>query len=172
LVSDLRSKRRTYSANILGLVVAALATDIFEIKGAADVRVEVGSITISGVQTTAGQVVAQLIRRSTANTTGTSTAPAAIKHDAADAAAAATLKAYTVNPGALGTSAGTVRALRVPIGVATGAVAPVTLEFGAGGKPIVLASATESLCLNLNGVTVTGGTLDINIEWTESTVEA
>ena len=113
-----------------------------------------------------------LIRRSTANLTGTSTSPTPAKHDTADADSAATFKAYTVNPGTLGTAAGTLRIVRAPIGVATGAVQPTVIDFGTNGKPVALNSATESLVLNLAGATVTGGTLDISVEYVESAADA
>lgn len=171
LVADLGGRRRTYSATAV-ITPAASATDILTITGAANKRVEIKSITISGAQTTAGLVAFDLIRRSAVNTGGTSAAVTPTKYEVADAAASAAVASYSANASGLGASAGVVRTVRVPIGTATGAVPPTTITFGNGGKPIVLASATEILALNLKGATVSGGSLDVNVEFVESTESA
>jgi len=167
LTANRNSRKATYSVVAPAIALVASATDVFEIKGAADRRIEINKITVSGVQTTAGLVAISLLRRSTANTVGTSTVPVAAKHDSSDAATLAAAKAYTANP-TVGTAAGVVRTVRVPIGVVTGAVPPTVIDFGSSGKPVTLTSETESLALNLGGVTVDGGSLDISVEYTES----
>ena len=170
-IANRTARKATYSAVAAAIALAASAQDVFEIKGAANKRIEITRITISGVQTTAGLVAMSLIRRSTANSAGSSTAPTAAKYEVSDPEPAATLKAYTANAAA-GTAAGTLRTVRAPIGVATDGVAPTVIEFGQTGKPVVLASATESLVLNLGGATVSGGSLDVTVEWVESAADA
>lgn len=169
VVRDQQRIKRTYSA-AFQIVPAANPTDVVEILGAANRLVEITKIIIGGVQTTAGQMLVDLIKRSAANTTGTSTNATKVPHDATDAAASATIKKYTVNPGGLGAAVGSVRSARLPIGKATDLIAPSEINFAERGKPVTLNAATESLCLNLGGVTLTGGTLDVSIEWTETTV--
>jgi len=160
--------KRTYSASMV-IAPAANPTDVFQILGAANRIVEITKIRLSGLQTTAGLALFNLIKRSAANTTGTSSVPTSVPHDATDAAAAAGLKNYSVNPGGLGAAVGTVRAFLAAIGAATSLQAPTEIVFGEN-KPITLNSATEGLCLNMGGVTLTGGTLYLDIEWTETTV--
>ena len=163
--------KASYSAVAVALAPAATATDIFEIKGSATKTVRITRIAVSGVATAAGAYVFQLIKRSTANTTGTSSAPTPVPHDSNSAAATATLKAYTANPGALGTAVGTIRAQRGTVNTAaTPAVpnVPVVFEFGRNNdQACVLRGVLESLNLSLNGVTMTGGLLEVEITWTE-----
>lgn len=163
--TDLGSRKRTYSAGI-SVVPAATATDVIEIIGSASARVEIVRITISGIQTTAGLVLTNLIRRSTAATLGTSTNASLIPHQATDAASTAVVKVYTANP-TVGVAVGTVRSRRVPVGTATSLIAPTEITFGENAKPIILSGVAQTLCINLNGVTVTGGTLNVEIEFNE-----
>jgi hypothetical protein len=72
--------KATYSANILGLVSVATATDIFTIYGSATKTIKILRIGISATQTTGGAVNIQLIKRSTANTGGTSASSTAVVH--------------------------------------------------------------------------------------------
>jgi len=157
---------KTYSASA-NISSAASATDIFTITGNASTNVFVTKVIISGIQTTAGLTDIQLVKRSTANSGGTSSAVTAIPHDSGDAAASATLLAYTANP-TTGNAVGSVRRGYVPIAGATSVVNPVVVfDFGGLGKPITLIGTSQVLAVNLGGVTVTGGTFDIAIEWFE-----
>jgi hypothetical protein len=89
--------------------------------------------------------------------------------DSNDAAATAVVKAYTVNPTALGTAVGDIEDVQTFIPDGTGSPAPTVLSFGSGsGQMAVLRGTSQFLCLNLNGVTVTGGSLNVSIEWTEA----
>lgn len=160
----------TYSVSAT-IAPAALATDIFTIAGSASKVVRVTKVSVNGVQTTAGQAQVILLRRSTANTGGTSTAPAKVAHDTQNTAAVATVLAYTANPTALGTLVGTVRADRVFLpGAATASDAQgLDHLFGdAGQQSPTLRATTDLLAVNLNGVTIAGGSLNVTVEWTES----
>lgn len=165
---DIRASHPTYSASF-SIVPAGSATDVVELKGSATKRIAVKRIIISGVQTTAGQVLIDLVLRSTASSGGTSTAPTIVKHAQARDAATATIKAFTANP-TVGTLIGSARKVRVPIGAATSLVPPTVLTFGDAGEELVLSGVTQVLCLNLAGVTVTGGTLDVTIEFIEESL--
>lgn len=89
-------------------------------------------------------------------------------HDSTDAAATCIVLAYTANPGALGTAVGTFRRAYAPVAGVTSVVNPiVTFDFGAQGQAITLRGTAQQLAVNLNGVTITGGTFDIVIEWYE-----
>src|SRR5689334_4986236 len=127
-----------YSAGILSLAPAASATDIFTITGSASKTIRVVEIALIGTQTTAGVVGIQLVKRSTANSAGTSSAPTVVPHDSASAAGTATVLAYTANP-TTGNLVGVVRATRevwlAPASVANAPRNPFTLY---NGLPIVL----------------------------------
>lgn len=161
--------KQTYSAAINGLVTAALATDVFEIKGSASKTIKITKLEISGT-TTAGSgitIPGTIIKRSTANTGGTSTALTAVPHDSLNAAATATLKAYTANP-TLGTLVGGLIAKRITF-TQSGAQRPDNIfEFTTRiAQPVVLRGTSESVCVNFGGTTITGPLISIYVEWTE-----
>lgn len=157
---------RTYSCAV-NVAAAAAATDIATITGSATTTVYVTKVIISGVQTTAGLNDILLIKRSTANTAGTSTGGTVLPHDSGDAAGTATILAYTANP-TTGTPIATLRRNYLPIAGATSVVNPVvTYDFGERGRPLVLRGIAQVLAVNLNGATITGGTFDVNFEWYE-----
>ena len=165
----------TYSTSIFNLVSAATATDIFTLTGSATKTIKIKRIRISGTRGTHTWTDILLIKRSTANTGGTSTTPAIVSHDSLDAAATAVARAYTANPSALGTLVGNVRAgnLSMPL------IAPSNAQsngpghvlewvFGDNGsKPLILRGTTQVAAINLNGATVAGSAFNISIEWTE-----
>jgi hypothetical protein len=156
-----------YSAGILALTPAALATDIFTVTGSATKTVRVVEISLQCTETTAGTVAVQLVKRSTADTGGTSTAPAAVPHDSASAAATATVLAYTANP-TTGTLVGVVRATRENwLAAATAANAPRNPFTLYQGLPIVLRGTAQVLAVSLNGATVAGGNCALWSSWTE-----
>ncbi len=159
----------TYSAVTEGISAAISATDLISIYGSATKTINILRISMSGVQTTASQVLFVLIRRSTTNTGGTPTSQIMIPFDSNDAASTATFVAYGANPSALGTSVGNVRRDRVfmpGIGSATYA-AGLNWEF-TDAKPLILRGTSQGVCINLNGQTVAGGLFNVMIEWTES----
>lgn len=164
-----RSVEATYSASVAGLVTALVATDIFTITGSASKTVKITQIQVAATGNN-NNVDLDLIKRSTANTGGTSTSRTAVPHDSTDAAATATVLAYTVNP-TLGTPVGTVRATNF---ATSSAISPqadrVVFDFGASiSKPIVLRGTSQVLAVNLNGNTIAAPAVDISVEWTEET---
>jgi hypothetical protein len=109
----------------------------------------------------------QLVKRSTVDTAGTSTAPAKVPHDSADAAANAVLAAWTANP-TLGTTVGALKAAKLAVPApASPAKDELIFELGERGKGVYLKGAAEQLAVNLNGATITGGSFDISVEWFE-----
>lgn len=159
--------KATYSASIVGLVPANLATDIFTITGSATKIVRITHIEISATQTTAGNANVVVLKRSTANTGGTSTNPAKVPHDSQNAAASATVAAYTANP-TVGTLVGNIRSNKIFVSTATTMGEEITMDFGVRpSQAVVLRGTAEVLAVNLNGVTLAGGSFDIDIEWSE-----
>jgi len=164
----------TYSASAT-ITTATSPTDIFTITGSATTIVRITSITISGTQATANNILVQLIKRSSANLTGTSAAVTAVPYDTGPATAAtATVLSYTANPGTLGTVVGTVSAQRIYIPLSAAAAASVPFQWNFGGpqqrNEIVLRGIAQVLAINLGGVSVGTGSLLCTVEWTESTV--
>lgn len=159
----------TYSAAITGLVAAATPTDIFTITGSATKTIRISLISISGTASLTAVKETLLIKRSTANSGGTSTTPSAVPHDSTNAAGTAVVRAYTVNP-TLGTAIGTIRTAKFILQSASTSTAMDYKTFEFGNKPlqaVVLRGTTEVLALNLNLITSAGNSLNIYIEWTE-----
>lgn len=167
-VSPEDGSKPTYSVSIIGLVPAASPTDVFTITGSASEVVRITRVEVTGVATTAGTVDLVLLKRSTANTLGTSTNPTKVAHDSADSASTATVNAYTVNP-TTGTLVGNFRAGKLFLALATALSDKFVQEWGIRpSKAIVLRGIAEVFAINLNGVTAPAGTaLDISIEYTK-----
>ena len=167
LTKDEMRHRVTYRASSGSFTPAASATDIFTIVGVASKTIMITKIIFSATQTTGSTFNVSLIKRSTANTSGTATAMTAVPLDASDAAAGSTVQYYTANP-TLGTTIGSLET--VPIFCSTTATQPEKYEFDFGlkSKPIILNSASQALSLNFGGVTMTGGACFVTIEWTET----
>lgn len=165
-MAGFRTTARTYSASA-NIAVASAATDIAAFFGNATTTVQVTKIRVTGIQTTTGVVNMLLVRRSTANTAGTSSNFLVALHEASDAANSSTPIAYTANP-TVGTLAGVVRRWYHALTSTTSDSSPeYTLEFGENGKPLILSGVTQGICLNLNGATVPGGLVNVSIEWIE-----
>ena len=164
-------RRTTYSATIAALTPAASATDFFTLTGSATKTIWVHGAGCSGISTAAAQANIAALKRSTANTSGTSTAPTAVAHDSTSAAATATVAAYTANP-TVGTLVGIVRGARFATdAAATNTTAPggVTWRFGdVWTMPIVLRGAAQVFALNGNGASfASGASLTCWVEWSE-----
>jgi hypothetical protein len=162
--------KATYRYEAIAVAPVATPTDFIVLQGSATKTVKVKRIVIGGEATAAAQMVANLIRRSTADTGGTATTNTPANSDKSDPAATAVLKTYTANPTALGTVVATIVSRRVGLNPNTGLPAtPVELSFGVrNDEPIVLRGAADFLAINLGGAAVpAGGKLDFAIEWTE-----
>lgn len=177
-MSPVDGGKYTYSAAKVGLVPAASATDIFTITGSATKVIRVTHIEIWATTTaaTAAALDVLLLKRSTADTAGTSTgSPTPVPHDINAPAVSATVLAYTANP-TLGSIVGT--AIRnsklfqtLATYTATEFPTPIGLIWDFGNRPgsaIVLRGIADVLAINLNAISASAGALfDISIEWTE-----
>jgi hypothetical protein len=166
LVKDQTRHKRTYSAAFT-VVPAATATDIFQLIGSATTTVSVNRITIISTQTTGAQVPFSLIKRSTANTGGTLTTTVNVPNDAADTASTAVGSIYTANPTTTGTVVGIVKSLPIFVGSTSTTNNIVDWNFGERGKPIVLSGITQAIAISLGNTTLAGGSISVNIEFTE-----
>jgi hypothetical protein len=162
--------RDTFSSG-LQWTAANAATDIVTITGSATKVIRVTKIIISGTQTTGGLETIYFYRRSSANTGGTlSGGVTLVPFDTQNNTATATVRVYTANPTALGTSVGAFDIFKmfIPTPTLTTDYQPRIVQFGDTiGQAFVLRGTSELLAINLNGVTIAGNVLDINIQWTE-----
>ena len=163
------SNTQTYGAAISNFTPAANATDIFEIDGppvGSQFVVSLTQLMISATQTTSGWVNVSLIKRSSLNTGGTFTSTNGFMYIDGSSASVATLKGYTANP-TLGTTVGTMMAFKMWVPATTVAGQPFVMTFGTRITQEIVLGIGESLCVNLGGHTVSGGSFTISAEWTE-----
>lgn len=160
--------KATYSATGLGFLSAALATDIFTITGSGTKTIKILRLEMSATAAAGGSFNALLIKRSTADTGGTSTTLTSVPHDSTASAATATVRSYTANP-TVGTSVGTIRTTKLFVsGASTTASVDQEWLFGTRpGQAVTLRGTGEVLAVNLNATTLTSGNFDVDIEWTE-----
>jgi hypothetical protein len=170
LVSTLDGSKATYSAAITGLVFAASATDIFTITGSASKVVRVIQMSLSATQTASNRRDTQIVKRSTANTGGTSSTPTVVPHDSTDPAGTAVVRAYTANP-TLGALVGVMRSRKILIDTPTaagGASDDSVWNFGdRNDKSGILRGTAEVLAINMNAVTSAGNSCGLFVMWTE-----
>lgn len=160
--------KATYSASVNALAPALTPTDIFTVTGSATRTVKITKIQIDATATAAAVIAVFLPKRSTANAGGTSTAPTRVPLDSTNAAATATVLAYTANPTTLGTLVGNIRQEKLLVSTTTSSGETLLLQFGdTSGSPIVLRGTGEVLAFNLNAVSLAGGSINLFVEWTE-----
>ena len=166
--SNSEGTKATYSAAFAAVTPAASATDIFTITGSATKTIRVLRVGFSCTAGTAANFTASLIKRSSVDTGGTSTAITPTLHDTTyDPAATATVAYYTANPSALGTSAGLVRAAQI-YASASGLLLDTQWDFGTrNGQSIVLRGVTQQLAINMNNISLSSGVCSGNAEFSE-----
>lgn len=159
---------------------AATPTDLVIIEGSATKTIRVIAFILATTNTAAGSQQFFLIKRSTADTTGTFVAATAVPLDSNNAAATVNrVGHFTANPGALGTAVGTLVTKRVASPAAipatwAGVVQDAGFDFltifqnSILDQPVVLRGVAQCLALNFNGVAlVAGQTHAYYITWIE-----
>lgn len=154
--------KKTYAT---GGKITPFAGTVLEIFGAAATTVEINRVTLTLYGTAAGKMDVIFNKRSTATTGGTSTTPAKVPYDSADAAAAAGVKLFTAAP-TNGTLVGLVRQGMLSVN-GTVDSGRLKVESGQYAKSVTLTAAAQSLTIELAGTVPTGAELAIDIEWTE-----
>lgn len=147
---------------------AASATDIAVLSGNATNIVLVTRVKCSCTQTTAGIITLNIIKRSAADTGGTSASMTIVPDDSTYAAGSSAALTYTANP-TTGTSVGNVDTYKIGCMAAATATPNDVYILNRTQKPIVLRGTAQQLAVNLNGVTVTGGSFSITYEYMEIT---
>lgn len=152
-----------YSSGTGSVTPAAAATDIIVIKGSATKTIKVLDFVVCPSATAAGAQTMFLVKRSTANTAGTSAANTGAALDSNSAAVSSSSVTYSVNPTGVGTAVFT-RPRRVFFNVTAGttAIEPCTnllqyIQDNINAQPITLRGVAESLALNNNGAALAAG---------------
>jgi hypothetical protein len=162
-------QKQSYSAGFSSITLAAAATDVFTIIGSATKTIRITFIEISCTTTAVSGIAVpvSLIKRSTADTAGTSTTATVVPNDSTNAAGTAVVRSYTANP-TLGTTVGNMRTDRFQITAAGASENKIEWSFGVRpAQAIVLRGVAEQLCLNFGGATITNPLASFAIEWTE-----
>lgn len=156
--------KTTYVASVTGMSTT-IASDIFRLAGSATRTVRVTAVEVACTTGAATNSRIQLIKRTTADTGGTTSAATVGAYDSTDVAATATATGYTVAP-TLGTAGPTVG--NGPAFTAAAGSFSYSKTWGARpSKALVLRGTGESLCVN-NAVAIgTSGSWTITVEWTE-----
>lgn len=161
--------RSTYAASAV-ITPAGSATDLLQISGSASKTVKVQSLTCTHTATAAGVNNLVALKRSAANTGGTTAAATAVGLDSTFPTPAASVVTYSANPttGALvGNLA--VRAAGASVPTGTMAAVPVVFDFGSTDRQgVVLRGTAETFALNGAAASFpTGATLQCALRWTE-----
>jgi hypothetical protein len=161
------TNKPTFCATANAWTIPAAPTDMWSITGSATKTVRVLNMTITPSQTTAATQTFFLVRRSTADTAGTSAAATIVPSDSAFAAATAIAKSWTANP-TLGTLVGNVSIIRVsvPLAVTADPRYPMMVDFTMRGllPGVVLRGTAQELHLNFNGAALPAG-LTLTASW-------
>jgi hypothetical protein len=168
IVRPLPYEPQTYSAAATAFASAATATDVWNMQGSNTKTIRIHKIKVTGTTTSGSaiRITISLIRRSTANTGGTSVTATAVPHDSTNSAATAVVRHFTANP-TVGTSIGNVRSDTTSFqgsGITAGVL---EWDFESGGQPLILRGNTQFLSIGFGSVTVTGGVISISCEWSE-----
>lgn len=148
----------------------ATPQDVFTITGSATRLVTVTRFAMVTVQTTAGQNAWAIVKRSTANTGGTSAAVTRVPTDDSYPAATATVLQYTANP-TPGTLIGNLWAGRVPSPAPASALSDAEVcPIGNGkGGSVTLSGTTDVLAWNFGGAALpTGLSVQCVVWWNEN----
>jgi hypothetical protein len=166
--------KATYAYCLFQALPYAVPTDLITLQGSATKTIRVTRVALSGVATAAGVMQYQIIKRTAANTAGTSSSQSAaiVSYDSTSAAATAVVSLYTVIPTGLGAGR-TLQGGRLyfpPLATPISNEPLARVEWGIRpAQALVLRGTTEWLAINFNGSAVPSGALvDVVIEWTEA----
>lgn len=162
-------QKATYSAAAVNFTPAATPTDVCVLPGSASKTIRVTRIMVQGFATTKGSMALVIVKRTTADTGGTSAALTVIPYDSGDAAGTAAPLKYTANP-TINSTVGTYDTKSLNFAVAGDESTPYIFDtsYRGGAKALVLRGVAEQIAVNLSGAAVpTGGTIGCSYEWTE-----
>lgn len=164
--------KASYLAYSAAFTPGATPQDIFTITGSATKLVKILRVFLSTLQTTAGVNGWIVLKRSTANSGGTSAAVVRVGSDQNDSAATATVLQYTANPTAgnlIGNAWSGFISSPAPATAGIGGIMGAFVDFPDSlGKPITLRSTSDVLAWNFNGAALPAGlSVRAGVIWTE-----
>lgn len=166
VTSLMDGNKATYAAVVFG--ITPVAGDTLVLTGSASKTIRVTRIEISGTATATTEIMCQAVKRTTADTGGTTgTAPTVVLLDSSDPAPSATIALYTVAPTPGTGAAVRSRALFVDVSAATTVGDAISWEFGNGPKRAIVLRGTSQQCSIFFGSSPAGGVFQLSIEWTE-----
>lgn len=170
LYVNTEGRRPSYKASVT-FTLAASSTDVFTVYGSATKTIRVQELFVTGTNTGNTNALVAIIKRSTADTGGTSTTATNVPLDSANAAGTAVVKAYTANP-SLGATVGTLDSQYVflPVLASTNGVGSVLFDYGDDNEQAcTLRGTSEGIAVNMNiGGLLPGTTvLSVTATWTE-----
>jgi len=172
----------TYSATAVGLVPAASATDIYCINGSTKRNIHLRRFIFSGSAGTAITTPVLINYNHSLDTGGTPASgkalPVATPLVPTNPASTSSAQvSYTANPTVNDASPNLMGAVAPTFALTTTVNLPVELDFGSGAgggisfnQSIDIPKASTvvaQVCVNLNGVSISSGSLTIYTEWTE-----
>lgn len=170
LAYDNSTMKQTFSSMAQVVAnVAGGATDVCTLTGSATKTIRVRRIYYNMIATTAVTDPVAILKRSTANSAGTSFSMIPVPYDSRNSAATATVLMYTANP-TTGTLVGVLADPMFSVGnLTTGGAQgfPSEFQFGRLGQPILLRGIAEVLAINLNSQGYSGNLTTCGFEWTE-----
>jgi len=170
LAVNVRPAMRPASYHASKSFAGSSTTDNAVLPGNASNTVLVTGIYVSCTQTTAGMVTLNIIKRSTADTAGTSASMTAVPDDSNYSAAVSAPLSYTGTGPTAGTSVGNLDTYQLGC-MASGTASPNDLYImpGLQFKPIVLRGTAQQVAVNFNNAAITGGTVTVTFAWQEIT---
>lgn len=167
-VTETPNVNATFSGSFTNLVTATSATDIFTITISGATKVSrLTRLAISCSAASAAMVDVTLVRRTTLDTTGTSTTATTTAVDSAFTSPVSVFKGYTVNPGALGTLAGVMRADKLFANVVTAAPDRLIWTWATSASQPALRATTDLLAVNLVAGNAAALTCNVSADVTE-----
>jgi hypothetical protein len=146
---------------------ASSTTDNAVMPGNATNTVLLTKVTVTCTQTTAGILNLELVKRSAADTSGTSAAFTIVPDDSNYAAAVSAPLSYTGTGPTAGSAVGDLDNAQIGCLAAATAAANDIYVFKPA-KPIVLRGTAQQVAINLGGA-VTGGNITVTFDWIETT---
>jgi hypothetical protein len=147
---------------------ASSTTDNAVMPGNASNTVLLTAIRLTCTQTTAGNINVEIIKRSAADTSGTSAAMIAVPDDSNYSAASSAPLSYTGTGPSVGAAVGDIDNAQI------GCMAPATATpndiylLNRRQKPIVLRGTSQQVAVNTGNAALSGGNLTVTFEWIET----
>jgi hypothetical protein len=147
---------------------ASSTTDNAVMPGNATNTVLLTAIKVTCTQTTAGNISVEILKRSTADSSGTSAAMTAVPDDSNYAAASSAPLSYTGTGPAAGTAVGDIDNAQIGCMAAATATPNDIYILNRRQKPIVLRGTAQQVAVNTGNAAISGGNLTVTFEWIET----